>query len=66
MSGRLPVVLGISPLGIKNLLESNPPKSRFIIRELTVSGDSFARPGLALTPKDREDLDFKAGQTDTS
>ena len=29
-SGRFPVDLGIRPLGIKNLLESNPLKSRFL------------------------------------
>ena len=35
--------LGIPPLKIKNLLESNPLKSRFVVRELTVEPFSVVR-----------------------
>ena len=35
--------LGIPPLKIKNLLESNPLKSRFVVHELTVEPFSVVR-----------------------
>ena len=35
-SGEFPMDLGIPPLKIKNMLESNPLKSRFLVRGVTV------------------------------